>query len=425
MLGWEFPPKMSGGLGTACRGLANALVSRKNTELIFVVPSLPVKVKRKGLKLVHAEESTTIKTTYYDKKTRLPIQIIRIESELHPYKLPTQKIIKVDSYRESTERVYQHTKIKTVKLKGGYGPDLYEEVYDYTILAQSIADKHDFDLIHAHDWMTFQAGIAAKKISGKPLILHVHSTDFDRSPSHPNPQIHDIEQWGLHEADKIIAVSNYAKKVLLDKYSVWENKIEVIHNAIGKQLLKPKFSIQKVKKEKWVSFIGRITEQKGPWDFIEMARIVLRRVPNTRFILAGDGDQLAAIKHKILEYRLQDKIITPGFLNESEVSGLLSKSDAFVMPSVSEPFGIAALEAALANVAIVVSENSGVKEVLPNAITVKPGDFYALADRITWLLTEPWYADGVRDANLEVLNELTWDNTAIKIEDIYTSLVDK
>lgn len=422
MLGWEFPPKVSGGLGTACKGIATALSKNSYINLTFVTPTLPVLKKHKGIKFEHAEEKKIVKTTYYDKTTKLPIKLIKIESELRPYKYPVKKVIEVSSFKEKTDRVYKKTKVTSIELKGGYGPDFYEEVYDYSVLAQSIIDKNEFDIIHAHDWMTFQAGIAAKKISGKPLVLHFHSTDFDRSPTQRNESIYDVEQWGIHEADAIIAVSHYEKEKILKRYSSAKNKIHVVHNAVSKDFLKPAFKLKKEKDEHWVTFIGRLTEQKAPFDFIEAARVILRRIPKVKFIMAGDGDLFEEIKNKIYEYRLRDKILLTGFLNENEVAGLLEKSDVYIMPSVAEPFGIAALEAALANVPVIVTENAGVKEILTQTISVESGDVHAIADRVTWLINEPWYANGVRKANTETISELTWENSTTKIIDVYKLL---
>ncbi len=340
MFGWEFPPFKSGGLGTACYGLTKGLASN-GIHVTFVMPVTPEGAKAKFVKLISASN----------------IKIKKIDSLLTAY-------MTSNSYEEN----YSNAKRKHV-----YGRDLFDEVARYSLRAVKIAREEEHDLIHAHDWMTYQAAINAKKISKKPLVVHLHATEFDRTGGNPDPRISHVEWQGLKEADKIITNSNYSKENIIKHYKINPDKIDVVHWGIDEAPLKQ----HDVKKDKTVLFLGRVTLQKGPDYFIQVAKKVLDYEPSTRFIIAGDGDMLPKIIDRTAELGITDKVIFTGALAGEDVNKAFQTADLYVMPSVSEPFGLVALESLKNGTPILISKTSGVSEVIKHALKA---DFWDLDD---------------------------------------------
>ena len=256
---------------------------------------------------------------------------------------------------------------EVLQLHGGYGKDLMSEVYKYSLAGQAIARANDFDVIHAHDWMAYPAGILAKEATGKPLVCHVHATEADRSGSHMNDEIAHIEWEGMQRADKVVAVSHFTKNLIMRVYQVPEEKIVVVHNAVSRKDAGHIYHAEKPKGEKQVLFMGRVTFQKGPDYFVEAARLVLQVMPNVRFVMAGAGDMLLSMVTRVAKYRIGRRFTFTGFLKGDEVERMYAASDLYVMPSVSEPFGIAPLEAMVYDVPVLMSKQSGVSEVVNNA----------------------------------------------------------
>jgi glycosyltransferase involved in cell wall biosynthesis len=340
MFGWEFPPFKSGGLGTACYGLTKGLASN-GVHVTFVMPVTPEGAKAKFVKLLSASN----------------IKVKKIDSLLTAY-------MTSNSYEEN----YSNAKRKHV-----YGRDLFDEVARYSLRAVKIAREEEHDLIHAHDWMTYQAAINAKKISKKPLVVHLHATEFDRTGGNPDPRISHVEWQGLKEADKIITNSNYSKENIIKHYKINPDKINVVHWGIDEAPVKQ----HEVKKDKTVLFLGRVTLQKGPDYFIEVAKKVLDYEPSTRFIIAGDGDMLPKIIDRTAELELTDKVTFTGALAGEDVNKAFQTADLYVMPSVSEPFGLVALESLKNGTPIIISKTSGVSEVIKHALKV---DFWDVDD---------------------------------------------
>ena len=385
MFGWEFPPHITGGLGTACFGLTKGLV-KHGVEVIFVVPKAFGDETKEGFRLVNASDvvldfSKTETKEYWDK-----IQFLEIGSNLVPYLDPEEfeRIVTTDQLTDTTE---QHSVFsKQYKFSGKYGPNLMEEVSRYALVASSIAATNTFDVIHAHDWLTYPAGITAKKMTGKPLVVHVHATEFDRSGENVNQPVYDIERQGMTEADLVITVSNLTRQIVIEKYGIPAEKVITVHNAV-EPVDRPELEgITKHVKEKVVTFLGRVTYQKGPDYFVEAAYKILKRDSNVRFVMAGSGDLLNRMIRRVAKLKIATKFHFTGFLAGPEVDTMFAMSDVYVMPSVSEPFGISPLEAMRSNVPVVISKQSGVAEVLQHALKVDFWDIDALADAIYGIL---------------------------------------
>ncbi len=417
MFGWEFPPNISGGLGTACYGIVNGLLSYQDVNVKFVVPKAYGNEKTNDIQLISAENISIGKNEFSEQAIG-SFSMLEVPSNLTPYSNPEifeeQGIILHQGQTKIPESKSDHLKFS---FSGKYGQNLFEEINNYAVVAKSIAQQNQFHLIHAHDWLTFPAAIAAKKVSGKPLVVHVHSTDFDRSGGSVNPAIYAIEKQGMVEADRIITVSNRIKNRLIDDYGISPGKITTIYNAIdpSPQNLKP----MKHRKQKTVTFLGRITVQKGPFYFAEVARTVLSRMKNVRFVMAGDGE----LRNEIIEYcarfGISDRFHFAGFLNRNEITEVLDQSDVFIMPSVSEPFGIVPLEAMQANVPAIISIQSGVSELIRCAVKTDFWDVGAMADAVHGILKYKKLSKALIKEGKNEVDRLDWKSSAREIRQVY------
>jgi len=305
---------------------------------------------------------------------------------------------------------------------GNYGKNLMAEVTGLAIIGEYLGLIENFDVIHAHDWLTVLAGVAAKQSSGKPLIMHVHATEFDRSGEHVNQQVYDIERYGMDNATKIIAVSHFTKNITVNRYGQSPDKVEVVHNAVDKSKSFDRNSVPRPLKEKTVLFLGRVTMQKGPDYFIEAANLVLQKMKNVRFVMAGSGDMLNRIINRMAYLRIADRFHFTGFLKGPQVEKIYALSDLYVMPSVSEPFGIAPFEALLYDVPVIISKQSGVSEVLKNAVMVDFWDVHKLSDRIVRILTDESYAaECIKNCKADFEN-VAWETAGHKIRSIYETV---
>ncbi|MCX6305590.1 MAG: glycosyltransferase family 4 protein [Bacteroidetes bacterium] len=422
MFGWEFPPHITGGLGTACFGLTKGLV-KHGVEVIFVVPKAYGDESKDGFRLVNASDVvldfSKIDTQEYLEK----IQFMEIDSNLVPYLDPEEFETLVTRDQLSSKTETQSVFSKQYSFSGKYGPNLMQEVSRYALVASSIATNNTFDVIHAHDWLTYPAGIAAKKISGKPLVVHVHATEFDRSGENVNQPVYDIERHGMTEADLVITVSNLTRQIVIEKYGIAPEKVITVHNAVEPVDRPEMDGVTKHVKEKVVTFLGRVTYQKGPDYFVEAAYKILKKDSNVRFVMAGSGDLLNRMIRRVAQLKIATKFHFTGFLAGPEVDTMFAMSDVYVMPSVSEPFGISPLEAMRSNVPVVISKQSGVAEVLQHALKVDFWDIDALADAIYGILHyEGLSKMFIRYGKAEVDN-LIWENAAVNILEVYNKAV--
>lgn len=418
MFGWEFPPHITGGLGTACFGLVKGL-GKHGVDVIFVVPKAYGDESMEGFRLVNASDMVLdfSKTVYQEHWNR--IKFMEIGSNLIPYVGPEEfeTMVHEDSLKRTGET--QSVFSERYQFSGKYGINLMEEVSRYAIVASVIAQETTYDVIHAHDWLTYAAGIAAKKVSGKPLVVHVHATEFDRSGENVNQTVYELERQGMEEADLVITVSHLTRQIVIERYGISPEKVITVHNAVEPTDHPDMSEVRKHVKEKVVTFLGRVTFQKGPDYFIEAANKVLKKDPNVRFVMAGSGDLLNKMIRRAAQLHIATKFHFTGFLNGPEVDTMFAMSDVYVMPSVSEPFGISPLEAMRSNVPVVISKQSGVSEVLKHALKVDFWDIDALADAIYGLLHYEGLKKMFVKYGKDEVDNLKWDNAAGKVLEVY------
>jgi len=423
MFGWEFPPHISGGLGTACYGLTKGLAKLNQVQVIFVVPKAFGDEDQSVIQLIGANQVPVCQKEIQFEDIQQKIDYYEVESKLIPY-VGEEEFWTLKSRKYSKEtRFIQTNEGYKIEFSGKYGPDLFQEIKNYAMVAEIIARNNQFDIIHAHDWLTFPAGIAAKKLSGKPLVIHVHATDFDRSGGSVNPRVYAIEREGMEMADSIIAVSALTKNIIVEKYGIPPEKITVVYNAVEPVADEKGRRLHKGVDEKIVTFLGRITMQKGPEYFIEAASLVLKKMNNVRFVMAGSGDLMNPMIARVAELGISDHFHFTGFLKGNDVNQMLRMTDVFVMPSVSEPFGIVPLEAMQFNVPVIISNQSGVAEILENAIKIDFWDTYAMADAIYGLLNYGALATHFKKEGKQEVENLEWVNSASAVTDVYKSVL--
>ena len=424
MFGWEFPPHISGGLGTASYGLTKGMATLDDLEVIFVVPKAWGDEDQSKVRLVGANQvPVAFKQVFYQGSKR-PIERIEVSSKIVPYTDP-EDFWKLVTSEVSSYNFYVKMNNKgKVDFSGRYDTNLMDEIYKYSIVASVIADENEFDIIHAHDWLAYPAGIAAMEVSGKPLVIHVHATDFDRSGGSVNPDVYRIEKSGMDAASKIITVSNLTRDIVINKYNINPDKVETVYNAVEPVKIAENCIIKKGFDEKVVTFLGRITLQKGPEYFIEAAYKVLQVMDNVRFVMAGSGDMMERMMRRAAALKITDRFHFTGFLKGTDVFTMLAMSDVYIMPSVSEPFGISPLEAMQSNVPVIISKQSGVAEILTHAVKTDFWDIDAMAEAIYGILNYPALSNMFIKNGKEEVIRLKWDNSARHVRDIYYRVID-
>ena len=427
MFGWEFPPHIAGGLGTACYGMTRGL-ARNGVDVTFVMPHASGDEDQRFVDVVNASDVETVfgKVSNDSADIIEKMSFIHIDSNLVPYLSPEDYETYHDEFVKTGEKRWETSDVWSQRytFSGKYGANLLEEVARYAIVAAKVAKdlEGQFDVIHAHDWLTYFAGIAAKRVSGKPLVVHMHATEFDRSGENINTQTYAIERAGMHAADRVIAVSNLTRNIIINRYGVPAERVVAVHNAVrftDKGAPLPERGV----KDKIVTFLGRITFQKGPDYFVEAAAKVLKRCPNVRFVMAGSGDMMNHVIRRVARLGIADRFHFTGFLRGDDVNKMFQLSDVFVMPSVSEPFGIAPLEAMRENVPVIISKQSGVAEVLDYAIKVDYWDVDAMADAIYGLVNYPALSKMFSEKGLEEVTNLKWNDAAAKIKRVYEDAI--
>ncbi|MFA9392453.1 MAG: glycosyltransferase [Prolixibacteraceae bacterium] len=419
MFGWEFPPHISGGLGTACYGLTKGLSNFKDIEVLFVVPKAHGDEDQSTMKLIGASDVSITQKKVVFKEIKQQIDYYEVDSLIVPYCDP-EEFWKLKSSPQTVKTQFIQTDDQgKIEFSGKYGADLITEIYNYALVSETIARDNDFDIIHAHDWLAYPAGIAAKRISGKPLVIHVHATDFDRSGGSVNPKVYAMEREGMEMADKIITVSNLTRQIVIDKYGIDPEKVETVYNAVEPVHIDEKKALKKGIDEKIVTFLGRITMQKGPEYFVEAAYQVLKREKKVRFVMAGSGDMMNAMIRRAAELKITDHFHFTGFLKGDDVFNMFKMSDVYVMPSVSEPFGISPLEAMQSDVPVIISKQSGVSEILTHAIKIDFWDINAMADAIYALVKYPALSKTFKEHARTEVDNLQWKKSAKHVRKIY------
>ena len=420
MFGWEFPPHITGGLGTACYGLVKGL-AKQGIDVAFVVPKLYGDEDYRSAYLLDAGEVEITERNFSYEEYWKNVTFYEIGSNLIPYVSAEdfERMVKQSSLESqiTNENIYR----AKYKFSGKYGQDLYSEVSRYALVASVLAKEQRHDVIHAHDWLTYPAGISAKKISGKPLVIHVHATEYDRSGENVNPYVYDIEKKGMEVADQIITVSHLTRNIVIERYGINPDKVVTVHNGV-ENTNQQNIEQNKGFPEKLVTFLGRITFQKGPDYFVEAANMVLKKDPNVRFVMAGSGDMLYKMIRRVGQLGISNRFQFAGFLKGDDVDRLFSISDVYVMPSVSEPFGISPLEAMRSSVPVIISKQSGVSEVLKYAVKVDFWDIEALSDAIYGLINYDGLSRMFRKYGREEVDNLKWDHAAKNVKFVYESV---
>lgn len=398
MFGWEFPPYNSGGLGVACKGLAQALVEQK----VRVVLVLPKKMPYPScaLKIIFADESDGL-------------AVKAVNSLLTAY---------------ATSASYDYLAARAAR--NFYGSSLFEEVMRYAHQAAKIVLAEEFDLIHSHDWLSFPAGLAAQKISGKPMIVHIHATEFDRTGgNNPNQRVYEIEKEGMEKAQAIIAVSNFTKNKIIQHYGIEPRKINVVYNAVARDEFPlgdeiENLALLKKQGKRFVLFVGRITLQKGPDYFLRAAKRVLEINPNVRFIMVGSGDLERQCLEEAAWLGISDKVFFTGFLERGqELAKLYKLADLYVLPSVSEPFGITVLEALSQGIPVLISKQAGVGEMLSHCLKVDFWDIDEMANKILAVLGHCSLRETLQENGSQELQKFSWEKSARKCLDIYQAVL--
>jgi glycogen(starch) synthase len=510
MLGWELPPRISGGLGTACAGIVRGLVAN-GVEVVFVAPHLAGDEELPGARVVgadrvpvgeelaplpsrapkrneqrlaahsvaHAPQARAegssqspaalvreVPRVLPSAEAELPREVRRfsIVSPLRPYMsaasyaedmqgrsalrapagrsgraaqaaqtvsrrstdMQAAALPAAESHPDASSEAQPEPELAAprpiyVDLQGGYGPDLFAEVERYAWAVAALAARESFDVVHAHDWMTYPAGVAAARASGRPFVAHVHASEFDRSGERADTRIRAIESEGLSAAARVVCVSRYTADLVRRHYGVAPERLRTVHNAVEQ----PARSVARAARqpERLVLFLGRVTFQKGPEYFLEAAARVLRVEPDVRFVLCGSGDLLPRVVERAAELGVARRVRFTGFLGREEVERVFGMADVYVMPSVSEPFGIAPLEALSREVPVIVSRQSGVAEVLKSALKVDYWDVAEMANKILALLRYPALRRALEDEGRSELGTLRWEERGERLRDIYAELV--
>ena len=447
MLGWEFPPFISGGLGTACYGLTKAM-SSLGTDVMFVLPRPVANPFSTHVRLVspRPESPLASPTTEFrlDEFEHVTFRTVNANIS-NPYQTPagykkeepqvieertvTRKVIAVEpqihpQYESQPKAATGAPETPPPAQPAGSSPyagDMFQEIQRYAALASEVARQESFEVVHAHDWMTFPAGLAVAGIKGVPLVVHVHSTEFDRSGQNIDQRIYDIERRGMQGAMKIIAVSLLTKNICVHQYGIDESKIEVVYNAIDVNGAYDEEKYKIHKDEKIVLFLGRITMQKGPEYFLAAAKKVLEVMDNVKFVMAGSGDLIRRTIEMAAAMGIGHKVLFTGFLRGGDVEKVFKMADLYVMPSVSEPFGIAPLEAMSHDVPVLISKQSGVSEVLTHALKVDFWDIDEMANKIIAVLRHPPLASTLRQHGAFDVRKRTWVDAARECVDVYRS----
>ncbi len=413
MFGWEFPPHILGGLGTASYGLAEGIHAQGDVDIDFVLPK-PFGDEPKQFARIIGADCTPVAWRDVSREY--------VESRIG-------NIMSPDLYFELRNNIYADFNYKRlndlgcIEFSGRYPDNLLEEIDNYSIVAGVIARTVPFDVIHSHDWLTYPAGIHAKNVTGKPLVIHVHATDFDRSRGNVNPDVYRIEKDGMDHADHIITVSDLTRRTVIEKYHQDPAKVTTVHNAVI-PLSDDILNLPKRKsKEKVVTFLGRITMQKGPEYFVEAAAKVLASTPNVRFVMAGSGDKMEDMINLVSARSIADRFHFTGFLKGKQVYEMLAASDVYVMPSVSEPFGISPLQAKQMSVPSIISKQSGCAEILHHVIKTDYWDIDAMADAIHGLVTYAPLHRELQQQGVDEIKQITWEKAGKKVVDIYKQVI--
>lgn len=414
MFGWEFPPHILGGLGTASYGLTKGMSQQPDMDITFVIPRPQGDEDQSFAKIIGACNVPVV----WKENARE-----HVANRIGWIMNPDEYFMLRDGIKYDFRRIYTND-LGCIDFSGRYPENLIEEISNYEAVASVLAHQLEFDVIHSHDWLTYPAGRFAKQISGKPLVVHVHATDFDRSRGKVNPTVYSIEKEGMDAADHIITVSNLTRRTVIEQYHQHPDKVTTVHNAV-EPLEDVDGFVKLPRKDKVVTFLGRITMQKGPEYFVEAAHRVIHKTKHVRFVMAGSGDMMNAMIELVAKRGIADRFHFPGFLRGSAVHEMLAQSDVYIMPSVSEPFGISPLEAMQVGTPSIISYQSGCAEILTHVIKTDYWDIDAMADAIYSIVTYPSMYKSLRELGLEEVNNIKWSDAGLRVRAIYDKVIRK
>ncbi|MBQ8277345.1 MAG: glycosyltransferase family 4 protein [Bacteroidaceae bacterium] len=420
MFGWEFPPHILGGLGTASYGITAGLAKQPDMQITFCIPKPWGDEDKSFMNIIGLSQTPIVwRDVSYEEVQR------RIGDKMSPeqYFALRDHIYADFNYRLTDD-------LGCIEFSGRYPDNLYDEINNYSIVAGVIARQQEYDIIHAHDWLTYPAGIHAKNVSGKPLVIHVHATDFDRSRGNVNPTVYSIEKDGMDHADCIMCVSELTRQTVINHYHQDPAKCIAMHNAVYPlseeiQQIVAQRKPSHERKEKVVTFLGRITMQKGPEYFVEAAALVLKRTRNIRFCMAGSGDMLNDMIELAALRGIADRFHFPGFMKGKQVYETFRDSDVYVMPSVSEPFGISPLEAMQCGVPSIISHQSGCAEILDKCIKTDYWDINAMADAMYSICTNDGLYKYLQEEGKREVDQITWEKVGQRIYNAYNQVIEK
>ncbi|HNU54658.1 MAG TPA: glycosyltransferase [Candidatus Syntrophosphaera sp.] len=432
MFTWEFPPLISGGLGMACYGMVRSLLALgikidlvlptkemvyfplRKVEDVNTLPAVFVDPVLQKEYLRHSFETLQERLEYIGISGR-PESYYRLD-ELAKFD-PT---VSLERWQTQFQSVREREIFSDLATNLTGDEDLIRKVQEFTMRAEKFARSLDYNLIHAHDWLTYPSGILAKKISKKPLVVHIHATEFDRAGGPGDERVHKIEHAGMMYADKVIAVSQYTAQMIMSRYRIDTAKIRIVHNAftLSEESVTSK---KRIFKGPTVLFLGRITLQKGPDYFLEVAARVLKVHPEARFIMAGSGDMGRKLLRDSASRKLQNRFLFTGFLNRAQVEDILRASDIYMMPSISEPFGISPLEAMAFGLTSIISKQSGVAEVVNHAFKIDYWDVELMANTVNHLIENPDKCSKMGMDGMREVNQIHWKEAAEKIRLVYSS----
>lgn len=468
MLGWEFPPFIAGGLGVACYGLTKALDAAGH-KVTFILPKPVEAAPRSHVRLLGTDSSLATppagvstagisgasvdaqpaSAVSYEPESRglFGFQNTRFIGVSATFSSPYPAFdqpgflpladVPTGTTSESGPNAGQAAQVSLVggaiardaseapkpPASGapgpGFGLDLVGDAERYARLVVALAMREEFDVIHAHDWLTYPAGIAVARVSGKPLVVHVHSTEFDRAGNNVNQRTFDIEKAGMQAASRVVAVSQFTKSLCIRRYGLAATKIDVVYNGIDQEAAQPRQGARIETGDKIVLFLGRITMQKGPEYFITAAKRVVEKMSNVKFVLAGSGDMAVRMIELAASMGIGDKVLFTGFLRGNDVDKVFQMADCYVMPSVSEPFGIAALEAIKHDVPVIISKTSGASEVLRHVLKVDFWDTDEMANKIIAVLRHDALSSALKAGGAMELHRLTWAGAAKACAEVY------
>jgi glycosyltransferase involved in cell wall biosynthesis len=414
MLGWEFPPIINGGLGVACHDLSAAMSDLANITMVIPKSSPGFKMKNMNLIGLNSLDINSVEN-YFNSNQPLPFKLHSVPANLNPY-----YVDQAGDYTGSSSSMSARGNEKpgAFTLDQLYGNDIIAKVEEYATITAGMAREMDFDVIHAHDWMTMLAGIKIKQQTGKPLVMHIHSLEVDRGGENSKGWVYQLEKKGMEYADLLMPVSHFTAGNIQQHYGIDKSKMAVIHN--GSKTVEA-FRSKRKFKEKTVLFVGRLTRQKGPEKFLDIASKVLEKDRNVRFIMAGSGDYFKSLLESSSYKNIGNRFHMAGFLNQQKLNYLFSISDVYCMPSISEPFGLSAVEAAQFKIPCVISKQSGVAEVLNGSLKFDFWDTDKAAGCVLNLLNDKVLRTKVVEDASSNLHNISWEIAAKKIVDAYST----